>query len=92
MVSRAFQKSSRHSSAKSFLFKKRIPNAKCICPESPTQNPGTRCKGFIELEMLLWIFVITLILGGFFEVHRHFTNQHLLLQQEFKHEWNSIHL
>ena len=40
--------------------------------------------------MLLWIIVITIMLGGFFQIHNGFKSQHLKLQKDFQNEWNNL--
>lgn len=90
MVLSLLQKSNRNSFKKILLLKKRIQNGRRLYSQHDLHFQRSADKGFVELEMLLWTLVITVILGGFFQIHRTYMNQHLKLQKDFQNEWNNL--
>ena len=75
---------------KIFLSKKQFRNSKLFFSQAKLQDNRNHERGFIELEMLAWIFVLTTILGGFFQIHKSYYNAHIKLQKDFTNDWNNI--
>lgn len=65
-------------------------NGKSIFTKTKILKQGSRKNGFAELESLIWISIISLLIGEFIYLHNFFLKKHFHLQQEFSYEWKSI--
>ena len=53
-------------------------------------HPGNFERGYFEIEMLVWISVITLLLSGFIHIYKNYKKEHLNIKQEFENEWTKL--
>ena len=61
-------------------------HSECIFTGYRDRKSGAWIRGFSEIEMLIWISVISTILGGFFKIHKNFETKHRKIAEEYMHE------
>jgi hypothetical protein len=79
-----------HSIKKIILPKINIYRKKCIFVRVGYKKSGNWKRGTIEIEMLIWLSLISSVLGGFCKIHKYFENKHRRISEDYFHERNTL--
>lgn len=72
------------------LLKNKFPDGRGLFSGPQDQFGRNSSRGFVFLEMLLWISILLTITGGFVKIHKAYIKKHQKLREEFSREWKSI--